>query len=186
MNVRTALALVVLLTAGSALSASPVTITVAGTFQDGGSLSGQITFDNVTNTLLSFNVTTSVNGVFGSTYALPGADTGSILLGPYIPPAFVIHLQHPPGGTALTLILPGSPSTFAGGALLTTVAGSDGGATSQESAPYPPFPIRLLATGTATLIPAQNIPMVSSRGLFVLTLLLGITGILMLRRAITV
>ena len=185
MNVRTALAIVVLLTAGSVLFAAPVNIGIAGTFQDGGSLSGQITFDNVTNTVLSFNVTTAVNGVFGSTYALPGADTGSILLGPYTPTAFVIHLQHPPGGTALTLILPGSPSTFAGGPILTTVTGS-GGATSQESAPYPPFPIRLLATGTATIIPAQNIPMVSSGGLFVLTLLLGFTGVFMLRRAVSI
>jgi hypothetical protein len=185
MNVRTALAIVVLLTAGSVLSAAPVTIGIAGTFQDGGSLSGQITFDNVTNTVLSFNVTTAVNGVFGSTYALPGADTGSILLGPYTPTAFVIHLQHPPGGTALTLILPGSPSTFAGGPILTTVTGS-GGATSQESAPSPPFPIRLLAPGTAALISARNVPTVSSGGFLALTLLLGFTGVLLLRRAVGV
>lgn len=180
MNTRIVIAFAAVLMASGVLCAAPVTVTVAGTFQDGGTFSGQITFDNATNVVLSFNVTTSPSGVFGSTYALPGPDTGSISLGPYTPAAFVIVLQHPPGGSALTLILPGTPSTFAGASLLPTVAGS-GGATSWESAPFPPFPTRLLSNGIAAIASPQNIPAVSLNGLLAIAVLLGVAGAFLLR-----
>jgi hypothetical protein len=173
MITRIALATGLLLAACGALSAGPLVFTVSGTFADGATVSGSITFDNISSTVVSFHLVTQFNAVdgLGTTYdSSTGAATVQFPLSP--PPItgtyFAILFTDAGENNALNLILAGSPSNFGGGSVVPSVPLQqvNGSLLSEEISFVSFIPRRESAAGiflsgppsTAAPVPAMTLP----------------------------
>ena len=175
MPTRIALATGLLLAASGVLSAAPVIYAVSGTFTDGATVSGSITLDNVSGTVVSFHLVTQFNAGdgLGTTYdSSTGTATVQFPLSP--PPVtgtyFAILFTDAGANNVLNLILAGPPSNFGGGPVVPSVPLQqvNGSLLSEELSLISFVPRRESAAGillsgppsTAAPVPAMTLPWV--------------------------
>jgi hypothetical protein len=176
MLTRIALATGLLVATCGALSAGPLVFAVTGTFADGATVSGSITFDNVSGTVVSFHVVTQFNAGDGLGTTYDSATGTATVQFPIAPPPvtgtyFAILFTDASANNALNLILAGSPSNFGGGAVVPSVPLQqvNGSLLSEEISLISFIPRRESAAGillsgppsTAAPVPALTLPWVS-------------------------
>lgn len=164
------------------LSAAPVIYAVSGTFTDGATFSGTITFDDATGTVVSFHVVTQFNTAngLGTTY---DSSTGtSTIFYPISPP--------PVSGTYFNIVLAdastnilgftvsGSPSTFAGGPIFPSVPVQGGASVLSLEESFTSFNRRGVSTGMLSGPPSAPapVPALSPIGILVAASLLAALG----------
>jgi hypothetical protein len=164
------------------LSAAPVTYQVSGTFTDGKTFSGTITFDNASGTVVSFHVVSQFNAANGLGTTYDSATGTSTIFFPISPP--------PVSGTFFNIILvdtstnilgftvSGSPSAFGGGPIFQSVPlqGGDSVLSLEES--FTSFNSRGLSTGMFSGPPSAPVgaPALSPIGILVAAGLLVALG----------
>ena len=167
---------------GVVLSAAPVTYPVSGTFSDGATFSGTITFDNATGKVVSFHVVSQFNAANGLGTIYDSATGTDVIFYPISPP--------PVSGTYFNIVLvdassnllgftvSGSPSTFAGGAIFPSVPlqGGDSVLSLEES--FTSFNRRAVSTGMflGPLSAPAPVPALSPVGISLASVLLAALG----------
>ena len=146
-----------LLTMTSQARANVLQLEVNGTFTGGGTFTGIFALDNVGQSVVSANITTSSESGFpGSNYVITGSNPATVR--PFGTEAFAIILPRTTGQGSLAFWLPGTPQTFTGGDILTDVAGcaTERCAASQESFVNPLLDVevtRTISGGTVVAVP---------------------------------
>jgi hypothetical protein len=182
MLLRAALTSGLLFAIAEVLSAAPVTYSVSGTFTDGATISGSITFDNATGMLVSFDVVTQYNAGdgLGTTYD-SATGTGSVQFPTNPPPVsgtyFAILLFDASQKNVLNLILSGPPSGFIGGPVVPSVPVQVGGSLLSAELSDNSFTRRTVSpAGIFLTPPPTTVPALSSSGILVATVLLAALG----------